>query len=174
MTGASSLEALLWSPDGNTLYSAADRGAFKDLVRVDLAAGGVVSFVSSLHSGFPDLEALAWVTPATDQLLAHWSSPTDAPAPRVATRLHPSVPNPFNPTTTLSFDLAADGFIELTVLDVAGRVVTTLASGAHTAGSHRAVWDGRNAAAHAVASGIYIARLRTSTVVSTQRLVLVR
>jgi len=173
LSGATSLEALSWSPDGTTLFSAADRGSFKDLVWIDLA-NSTVHFVSDLHSGFGDIEALAWVSPAVDQLLSRWGTPSDAPAPRVATRLHPSVPNPFNPAARLTYDLGVAGVVELTVSDVAGRRIATLASGPRAAGRHHAVWDGRDAAGRPVASGMYIARLRTATHASVQRLVLVR
>jgi len=173
LTGATSLEALSWSPDGNTLYSAGDRGSFKDLVWIDLATSEA-NFVSLLPSGFRDIEALAWVSAAIDQLLSQWGTPSDAPAPRVAVRLHPNVPNPFNPTTTLTYDLEVAGTAELVVTDVAGREIATLAAGPHAAGRHHAVWDGRNAAGLAVASGVYIARLRAGSHSSAQRLVLVR
>ena len=72
--GASSLEALVWWPAGNTFLSAADRGNFKDLVR--LGRDGAVRFVSETqHSGYKDIEALALlpgnhVTPIEMQTLA--------------------------------------------------------------------------------------------------------
>ena len=104
LTGAGSLESLVWSPDGNTLYSAADRGDFKDLVRIDLATS-TITFVSAQHSGFEDIEALAWVSAPTARLLASWGGPTDAVSPRAGALLHPNVPNPFNPTTSIEFSL---------------------------------------------------------------------
>ncbi|MFQ5600353.1 MAG: FlgD immunoglobulin-like domain containing protein [Candidatus Krumholzibacteriia bacterium] len=57
--GASSLEGLVWWSERGTFLSAADRGRFKDLVTVGL--NGEVEFVSAEHSGFRDIEALAFV-----------------------------------------------------------------------------------------------------------------
>lgn len=61
LSGASSLEGLIWDNQRGTFLSAADRGAFKDLVTINRTTG-VVQFVSpTLNSGFKDIEALAWV-----------------------------------------------------------------------------------------------------------------
>lgn len=78
-----------------------------------------------------------------------------------AARLHlfPVRPNPFNPRTTLRFDLPEPGFARLCVYDVAGHFVRTLVAGNLPAGSHEAAWDGRDAAGREVGSGSYLARL---------------
>jgi flagellar hook assembly protein FlgD len=68
-------------------------------------------------------------------------------------------PNPFNPRTTIHFDLPAAGPVRLAVYDVAGRLVRVLVEGETPAGSHEAVWDGRDASDRAMASGSYLARL---------------
>lgn len=67
-------------------------------------------------------------------------------------------PNPFNPRTTLRFELAVAGRVELAVYDLQGRLVRTLLSGMVAAGRHEAVWDGRDDAGRALASGTYLAR----------------
>ena len=77
-----------------------------------------------------------------------------------AGRMHPASPNPFNPQTTVRFDLARDGFIELHIYDMNGRRVRSLASGYMTAGGHAATWDGRNDGGLPLASGVYLFRLR--------------
>jgi hypothetical protein len=70
-------------------------------------------------------------------------------------------PNPFNPTTTLSFTVPADaGRVTLTVYGVTGQVVRTLVDAdGLPAGPHSAVWDGTDADGRAVSSGVYFARL---------------
>jgi hypothetical protein len=89
-------------------------------------------------------------------------------------RLHQNLPNPFNPSTTIAFDIAAAGVAELAVFDVAGRRVCTLLHGMLPAGTHRVLWDGRDAAGHAAGSGLYLYRLRTASGSLTQRMALVR
>jgi subtilisin family serine protease len=85
-----------------------------------------------------------------------------------------SAPNPFNPTTEIAFETAAAAQVDLSVYDVTGRRVRRLLSEAIGAGSHRAVWDGRDAGGRAVASGVYFARLAAGPSTKTISLVLVR
>ena len=88
--------------------------------------------------------------------------------------LAPNVPNPFNPRTALRFSTAEAGAVRLVVYDVNGRWVCTLVDGDRAAGRHAVVWDGRDHAGRAMASGVYIARLATRHGVLARRLTLVR
>jgi hypothetical protein len=67
--------------------------------------------------------------------------------------VHQSFPNPFNPTTTIRFDLPEPLHVSLVVYDVLGREVQELVTGYREAGFHSAVWNGTPAA-----SGMYLAR----------------
>ncbi len=95
------------------------------------------------------------------------------PVPTV-TRLYPCRPNPFNPSTTINFDLPQDGRVALEVYDVRGSLVRFLVDADLPRGSHRATWDGRDASGRAVASGSYFARLEAGGRVETVRMSLVR
>lgn len=88
--------------------------------------------------------------------------------------LHGAVPNPFNPHTTLRFDLPVGGSVRLEVYDVRGRRVRSLVDAELAPGRHEAVWDGRDQAGRAMASGSYFARLSASGRVETVRMGLVR
>ncbi len=88
-------------------------------------------------------------------------------------RLHPNVPNPFNPSTRIAFELAASGSVVLDVVDLAGRRVRTLVDGVRGAGLHGVRWDGRDAAGRAVASGTYLLRLRAEGATITRKATLV-
>jgi len=69
-------------------------------------------------------------------------------------------PNPFNPTTAISYIVPAPGAeVRLTVYDLAGRVVRTLVEGAEQGGEHVVVWHGRDDAGRPVGSGVYFYRL---------------
>lgn len=92
----------------------------------------------------------------------------------VALRLYPSQPNPFNPMTTIRFDLPVAGLVRLAIYDVAGRRVRMLAESNLPAGSHHAIWDGRDGSGRSVASGSYVARLEFCGKVETVRMGLVR
>ncbi|HPF34832.1 MAG TPA: YCF48-related protein [Candidatus Krumholzibacteria bacterium] len=90
------------------------------------------------------------------------------------TELLPAAPNPFNPSTTLTFRLAQPGEVRLDLHGLDGRRVRTLVLGARAAGPHAVRWDGRDDTGRAAPSGLYLARLITGDDVRTQRLQLVR
>ncbi len=78
-------------------------------------------------------------------------------------------PNPFNPRTSLRFTLAAAGWVDLRIYDVTGREVAILVSGSRPAGEHTVDWVAKD-----LPSGVYVARLESSTWPSTQKLVLLK
>jgi len=81
-----------------------------------------------------------------------------------AIHLHPNAPNPFNPSTTIAFDVPEKndigGGFRLAVFDLRGRLVRTLVSSAPAPGTHRIVWNGRSDRGEPVPSGIYLCSLR--------------
>ncbi|MBU0509523.1 S8 family peptidase [bacterium] len=83
--------------------------------------------------------------------------------------LHANYPNPFNPVTTLAFDLARAVPVQLRVFDIQGRQVAVLADGQMAAGSHTVTFDGTG-----LASGIYLAHLQAGDYSATQRMVLLK
>jgi ligand-binding sensor domain-containing protein len=83
-------------------------------------------------------------------------------------------PNPFNPSTTISFTLPASGKANLTVYDITGRKVRTIFSGQMSAGVHSAVWNGRDEKGRAVSSGVYISRLESGKSAHAVKMLLVR
>lgn len=87
---------------------------------------------------------------------------TDAVAvPALELSLSQNFPNPFNPSTTITFDMKQKGIVTLRVYDVAGRLVRTLFNGVKDAGSHSIPWDGMNDQGTPVASGIYFYEMET-------------
>jgi hypothetical protein len=78
-------------------------------------------------------------------------------------------PNPFNPTTRIRFGVVQEGSIDLTVYDVAGRVVEHLVHETMPAGDHEVTWD-----AGGIASGVYFARLTTPEGSYTTKLVVMK
>lgn len=83
-------------------------------------------------------------------------------------------PNPFNPRTTLRFELADAGMVQLAVYDACGRRVRTLLDASLAPGSHEVVWDGRDEGGRDVGSGLYLARLECGGRISVARMGLVR
>jgi len=92
----------------------------------------------------------------------------------LATRLNPCRPNPFNPRTTLSYELHRPGRVELGVYDAKGRRVAILVGGSREAGAHEVVWNGCDDGGRAVPSGVYFANLITDSYRETRRMLLLK
>lgn len=101
--------------------------------------------------------------------------PGGGSAPRNGIRLYANAPNPFNPQTTIAFDLTRESHVTLSVFDMAGRVVRTLIDDeSHGPGHHEEVWRGRDETGRPCASGTYFYRLETDDSAATKRMVLLR
>ena len=73
--------------------------------------------------------------------------------------LHKNYPNPFNPSTTISYELPGAGWVSLVIYDVIGRQITTLLGEDQTAGSHSFHWNARDQQGHQLEAGIYLYRI---------------
>jgi hypothetical protein len=83
-------------------------------------------------------------------------------------------PNPFNPMTRLAFELPRDGRAVVRIHDLTGRVVRTLVDGQREAGRHEVTWQGRDDQGQPLASGVYLAQLRTDQGTESHKLVLAK
>jgi len=88
--------------------------------------------------------------------------------------LNQNTPNPFNPSTEISFNVGAAGLGSLAVYNVRGELVRTLQSGRFAAGPGMVVWDGRADSGKAVGSGVYFYRLEVGAEILTKRMVLLK
>jgi hypothetical protein len=87
--------------------------------------------------------------------------------------LYQNVPNPFNPTTSIRFDVpAGGGQVTMRVYDVKGRLVRSLVDGPQSAGHKSVVWNARDAAGRKVASGVYFCHLTAPGYEMTRKMVL--
>lgn len=86
--------------------------------------------------------------------------------------VHANVPNPFNPSTTISFEVFPAGAVEVDVFAVDGAKVRNLVRESLTEGSHEVRWDGRDDRGRRVASGVYIARVQAHGINRTLKMVL--
>ena len=83
-------------------------------------------------------------------------------------------PNPFNPTTTLSFSIPNESKVEVTVYNIKGQKVKQLVSDQLSAGQHSVVWDGRDDNSKPVSSGIYFYKLKTNNFEKTRKMILMK
>ena len=83
-------------------------------------------------------------------------------------------PNPFNPSTSISYELRSESSVTLKVYDLLGREVATLANGVEKTGLHTVRWSGRNEQGVSVSSGIYFYQLHAGSFVSTKKMILLK
>ncbi len=103
-------------------------------------------------------------------------SVSGAPEVSVQTRntLLGAVPNPFNPSTKLAFEMASAGHARLRVYDAAGRLVVTLVDEHRSEGQHQVIWNGRDESGRMASTGVYLYRFDTGHFVETKRMTLVK
>lgn len=148
-------------------------------VDLELSTDGGVTWSATEQVNQPAAAAVAWQVPdrgCTDAFLravardaagnlgweesvgfAIYAATTSVPDVSPLT-LGPCVPNPFNPLAEIRYAVSDTEPVTVTVHDLAGRRVRTLVDATRTAGPHRVVWDGRDGAGRAVASGVYYVR----------------
>jgi flagellar hook assembly protein FlgD len=91
------------------------------------------------------------------------------------TRLLANAPNPFNPTTTVRFELAGTSLVRIDLYDASGALVQTLVNESREAGTHGIEWNGDDRFGRPVASGVYFARLQVNgTLVDTHKMLLLK
>ena len=78
-------------------------------------------------------------------------------------------PNPFNPSTEVSFNLPMDGHVRLSAYDVRGREVSIIFEGAQSVGEHSYTWNASN-----LPSGVYYIRLQSGSMVTSQKALLIK
>ena len=83
-------------------------------------------------------------------------------------------PNPFNAATTIRFTLSTRTDVELALYNLTGQKIATLAAGEHPAGTYSFTWDGRDKSGRALATGLYLYRLRAGHRAETRKLTLLR
>jgi hypothetical protein len=100
---------------------------------------------------------------------------SDVPDRPAAARLGQIHPNPFNPLTTIRYELAKPTVVHIDVLDISGALVRRLITGAQTpAGSHAVDWQGRHDDGRSVAAGVYLVRMRAAGIDQTKAVTLLK
>ena len=92
----------------------------------------------------------------------------------VATELTGNYPNPFNPTTTISFSTKEAGFVSINIYNMKGQLVKKLVEGNLEAAYHNILWDGRDDSNKTVSSGIYFYKMKTINYTATQKMILMK
>jgi len=90
------------------------------------------------------------------------------------TRLLDNYPNPFNPVTTIRYELVEASHINLDVYDMRGNHIADLDYGYKASGQHEIMWNGQNQNGAPVSAGVYIYTLRTRDGQDSKRMILLK
>lgn len=96
------------------------------------------------------------------------------PSPGRGVLLFPNYPNPFNPTTTIKYELTAAATVELAVYDVLGRKIQTLVKGRRERGTHLERWNGADERGRPLPSGVFFLRLKAGNETIIRKLTLLK
>jgi len=124
-----------------------------------------------------ELSYVDGVAPECTSVTVEWGEPVGVDDNEIPTRfaLRQNTPNPFNPVTTIAYDVpASGGHVTITIYDVSGRRVRTLVDSPQEPGSLAAVWDGTDETGERVGSGIYYCRMRAGEFEQTTNLTLLK
>jgi len=108
------------------------------------------------------------------RLLPKSTAVEDHPAVPRRSALASIMPNPFNPSTQITFDLARPGRVELWIYDVRGKLIRTLLTEARPAGRHSVLWNGRDDTGRVVSSGVYFVRMLAAGVDDRKKVTLLK
>ena len=96
-------------------------------------------------------------------------------APPTSYVLYQNVPNPFNPTTVIRYDVpSGGGYVTLKIYNVQGELVRTLVEGHQSAGPKKAAWHAQDTDGRRVASGVYFYRMTAPDFEKTRKMLLLQ
>jgi hypothetical protein len=91
-----------------------------------------------------------------------------------AFNLYNNYPNPFNPVTTLRYDLPEDALVNITIYDIMGRIVRTLINSQQNAGFKSIQWNATNDAGSPLSAGLYLYKIQADNFVQIRKMVLLK
>ena len=146
---------------------------------ISLAGVSALAAGAALWAVWPPLSALAGL--GFVYVLAFFRDPARVPAELPlpdrgpeSYHLYPNHPNPFNPSTSIRYDLPEASVVRLAVYNALGQQVRMLVSQEQAAGSYDVVWDGRDGSGRVVSSGVYLMQFRAGTYARTHKMLLLK
>ncbi|NIP44541.1 MAG: T9SS type A sorting domain-containing protein [candidate division Zixibacteria bacterium] len=147
-----------------------DNGTF--LWTAPQAGTGEVTLYIAGHQG-------ATSGPNTDLTLSSSEMATDAEDDEFLAvpddySLNGNYPNPFNPTTSIQFDLPRQSHVTIEIFNLLGQKVARLTDEEYPAGSHKVIWNGMSSNGQSVSSGIYFYRMEAGEFIETKKMLLLK
>jgi hypothetical protein len=160
-------------PEFHVLRAGASEARFRDIYNPDIVQQNL-SFTFTDHDCRPGV-TYCYRVDVTDEDGRRTLFETGAiSAPLLAVTLEQNQPNPFNPTTTISFTLPEKMEVNLSIYNVAGKLVTTVVNRALPDGLNEFAWDGTDANGNPVSSGVYLYRLTAGKKSITRKMVMLK
>lgn|GEM_PF-7107965 len=166
--GSDDVTLLIGSGDGNfnTSYTYGVAPGPQGITAGDFNGDALLDLAVSCNVGDSVSVLLRLTSPATG---------IDDGQPPPAYRLSGISPNPFNPTTTIRYDVPPPGgHVTIMIFDTAGRRVRRLVNGVQPAGSNNVVWDGRDDRRVSASTGVYFVRMTADQFTATRKIVLLK
>nr|MDA3813021.1 carboxypeptidase regulatory-like domain-containing protein [Candidatus Cloacimonadota bacterium] len=111
---------------------------------------------------------------SSDAVIEHVQTNVDGIIVPVKTELTGNYPNPFNPTTTISFSTKKAGHVSINIYNMKGQLVKTLVNEQLEAAYHDVVWNGKDNSNKSISSGIYFYKMRSSNYTATKKMILMK
>ena len=89
-------------------------------------------------------------------------------------KLYPAYPNPFNPETTISYDLPEQSFVEITIYDMLGKKVRTIVNEKQNPGHKSILWNAKDDYGTSVSAGLYIYQVQAGNFIQTNKMILLK
>ncbi|MDH3215764.1 MAG: aryl-sulfate sulfotransferase [Candidatus Krumholzibacteria bacterium] len=143
----------------------------RDEIQAMLPAGETVEIRVSGSMGVASFDGVDFIRVIGPGGSTVSRQPGEIPAPIV---LHQNLPNPFNPVTTIRFELPHTANVRLTIYTVEGKLVRNLVRRELSPGTHGISWDGKDARGNAASSGVYVYRLEAGDKAFSKKMVLLK
>jgi plastocyanin len=143
-------------------YSNSVEGETLTFKYYDSIAGEVIEYAETIEFTSDMIEGDGFNTFSLSREVNNSSHPA-------AYSLSEAYPNPFNPMTSFTYSLAENGFVQVAIYDINGKMISELTNGYMSAGSYPLVWNAGD-----VSSGVYFIRMLSGEFVSSQKIVLVK
>jgi len=157
-----------------------------DLTGIDFGNCDMVLGIGWVNDNCETISGCDWVADSVDYTAAFFNSMDDcieacflASTNEInqlphAFNLYNSYPNPFNPVTTLHYDLPENALVNITIYDIMGRVVRTLINTQQNAGFKSIQWNATDDAGSPLSAGLYLYKLQAGNFVQTRKMVLLK
>ena len=157
-----------------------------DLTGIDFGLCTMVLGIGWVNDNCETVSGCEWVADSVDYTAAFFNSMDDCieacflasndeinQLPH-AFNLYNNYPNPFNPVTTICYDLPEDALVNITIYDIMGRIVRTLINSQQNAGFKSIQWNATNDAGSPLSAGLYLYKIQADNFVQTRKMVLLK